>query len=246
MSLPNSSQAQAIDDYTNVNSVQYSGNVAYDWLPTNSPFYTPGPFSDSSRSVETYDAFLGGPGTFNDFNLHVRAQSRDNWRQEYTADAVNDYIRAGFDMATVGSFTPPLLSNIASSTSATTATITWTTDAYSTSSVAYGTTTGYGSTSSSAASVISHSITITGLTSNTLYHYRIGSQGASGDVTMTWDYTFKTTAAADITPPVISLVASSTTATTPPPASPMEQRLAMAVRRHRVPSSRPTPSRLPD
>ncbi|MFA5129652.1 MAG: glycine-rich domain-containing protein [Patescibacteria group bacterium] len=93
---------------------------------------------------------------------------------------------------TVVDVSPPVISSVASSTSVTTATITWTTNENATSSVEYGTTTGYGNTSSSVLSVASHVITLTDLISNTLYHFRVGSQDASGNATTTMDYTFRT------------------------------------------------------
>ncbi len=53
-------------------------------------------FVDPERSVATYNASIGGLPTFDDFIAQARRQSRWNWRSEYTAQAVNAYIRAGF------------------------------------------------------------------------------------------------------------------------------------------------------
>jgi hypothetical protein len=105
--------------------------------------------------------------------------------------------------------TVPSITTVASSTAATSATITWTTDESSTSTVQYGTTTGYGSTSSSNVFVTpSHSIVITGLISNTLYHFRVLSQDAAGNVATSADYTMRTTdISSDVTPPVITIAA---------------------------------------
>src|SRR4030095_2988445 len=55
--------------------------------------------------------------------------------------------------------------------------------------------------------VTSHSVTLSGLTSNTLYHYRVRSRDASGNERISSDGTFTTTA--DTVPPVISAVAAS-------------------------------------
>ena len=60
---------------------------------------------DPNRSVATYNATLGGTSTFDAFIDEVRQQSKDNWRTEYTSQAVNDYIRAGFQIADNG---PPV------------------------------------------------------------------------------------------------------------------------------------------
>jgi hypothetical protein len=50
-----------------------------------------------SRTIETYDSdVLGGPGTLDHFMSLARAQSKDNWNPSLTANAVNNYVRAGF------------------------------------------------------------------------------------------------------------------------------------------------------
>ena len=83
---------------------------------------------------------------------------------------------------------PPVISAISSGTPTTTsATITWTTDEAATSQVNYGTTTGYGSASSSAALATSHSIALTGLISDTTYHFQVESidgQSNIGKITL--------------------------------------------------------------
>ena len=56
------------------------------------------PFPDPSRTVETYNASLGGEATFEAFLTEVKKQSKTNWRPQYTASAVNDYVRAGFGL----------------------------------------------------------------------------------------------------------------------------------------------------
>lgn len=72
----------------------YGRNIVYRW--NGGPFNTPGPFVAANRSVEKYDALLGGPGTFEDFAARLRTQSRERWQPKLTAEAVNDYIRKGF------------------------------------------------------------------------------------------------------------------------------------------------------
>lgn len=58
-------------------------------------------FPSPDRTVETYDAFLGGPGTFDHFIAEARSQSATNWRRQYTAVAANDYVRLGFGIGNV-------------------------------------------------------------------------------------------------------------------------------------------------
>ena len=48
------------------------------------------------RTIETYMKHLGLTPTQKAFFAEVRRQSKANWRPEFTARAVNDYIRAGF------------------------------------------------------------------------------------------------------------------------------------------------------
>ena len=63
-------------------------------------------FVDPTRTVETYNQSQGFAPTMESFVEQVRMQGRHNWRTEYTAAAVNDYIRAGFARAPAS---PPLL-----------------------------------------------------------------------------------------------------------------------------------------
>lgn len=53
-------------------------------------------YPDPNRTIETYQASLGGTATIDAFISEARKQSKATWRTEYTASAVNDWIRAGF------------------------------------------------------------------------------------------------------------------------------------------------------
>ncbi len=55
-------------------------------------------FTDPNRTVESYYSSLGGDGTFEGFINRAKQQSKASWNPAYTASAVNDYIREGFDM----------------------------------------------------------------------------------------------------------------------------------------------------
>jgi alpha-L-arabinofuranosidase len=100
---------------------------------------------------------------------------------------------------------PPVITNIAvSALSASSATITWTTDQATSSLVNYGTTTGYGSTSTvNPALVTSHSVTLTGLSGGTTYDFDVVSANSVGTYTTSPNGTFTTSAGT----PVISNVA---------------------------------------
>jgi large repetitive protein len=99
----------------------------------------------------------------------------------------------------------PVISNVASTTAATTATVTWDTNEASDSKVSFGTVSGtYTTASSSPASVTSHSIGLAGLTSFTTYYYVVVSADAIGNISTSTEKTLKTT---DVSAPTVSITA---------------------------------------
>jgi hypothetical protein len=73
------------------------------------------------------------------------------------------------------------------------ATITWETNEASDTQVEYGTTITYGKVSAGNASMVtSHGASLSGLAASTLYHYRVKSKDASGNVAVSDDFTFTT------------------------------------------------------
>ncbi|MFH1101550.1 MAG: PGF-pre-PGF domain-containing protein [Methanobacteriota archaeon] len=97
--------------------------------------------------------------------------------------------------------TLPELSSISSGTpTASSATITWTTDEDANSTVEYGLTDSYGSTSTSSTYTTSHSRSLTSLSASTTYHYRVISYDKAGNQNTSSDDTF-TTAASESPPP---------------------------------------------
>lgn len=56
-------------------------------------------FPHPERDISTYMSSLGGTPSLDGFLTQARAQSRWNWRDEYSAQAVNEYIREGFTSA---------------------------------------------------------------------------------------------------------------------------------------------------
>jgi peptidoglycan hydrolase-like protein with peptidoglycan-binding domain len=102
--------------------------------------------------------------------------------------------------------TPPSISTVSVfSITESGATVTWTTNESSTSSVQYGLTTAYGSTANSSGTT-SHSVTLTGLTPNTTYNYRITAKDTANNTSTSVNQTFVTS--------VNNLI------TTPPPPTP--------------------------
>ena len=106
---------------------------------------------------------------------------------------------------------PPVISSVTvSSVSSSGAAITWTTNEPADSQVEYGPTTSYGtSTPLTAGLVTAHAVTLSGLAGGTLYHYRVKSKDAAGNLATSADLTVTTVLAPDTTPPVISSVAAS-------------------------------------
>jgi hypothetical protein len=113
--------------------------------------------------------------------------------------------------------TPPVISAISAPLiTSSGATITWTTNEASDSQIEYGATTAYGGTTApNGGMVTSHSQNLSGLAANTLYHYRVKSRDAAGNLATSPDKTFTTLAgttpppppSGDVTPPTVSITA---------------------------------------
>jgi hypothetical protein len=80
--------------------------------------------------------------------------------------------------------------------------------------VEYGTTTAYGtSTTLNASLVTAHTVALSGLTANTLYHYRVHSKNSAGTESISGDFAFQTSNTTDTTPPTVSITAPLTNVT---------------------------------
>jgi hypothetical protein len=138
-----------------------------------------------STLVTSHSQALGGlaPGTLYHFRVRSGAAG--------TATAVS-----GDSTFTTAVPAPPVISGVsASGVGASSATITWTTDTASDTTVDYGTTTAYGTSASSSALVTSHSQGLASLALATQYHYRVRSRDAFGQQSTSGDLTFTTTTA---------------------------------------------------
>jgi len=87
----------------------------------------------------------------------------------------------------------------ASGISDTGVTISWTTDQNSDSIVEYGTTTAYGSSVLGGFCGVNHSLTLSGLSASTTYHYRVKSKNASNLQRASGDFTFVTNPSGTVT-----------------------------------------------
>ncbi len=163
-------------DVPSDSKVNYGTTASYGSQATNGP------------SVTSHTIALTGltPNT----TYHYQCVSANGYGSAGTGDYT---FTTGSGIATI--------TNVASGSIAdTSAVITWTTDMTSDSQVDYGTTTSYGSQAGDASLVTSHSITLTGLTPNTTYHYKCSSTNGYGTAVSS-DHTFTTNG-----PPIISNV----------------------------------------
>ena len=114
------------------------------------------------------------------------------------------------DVAGPSDTTPPVISNVqATAITASGATITWSTDEPADSVVEYGLTTSYGSSVSNTTDVTNHSLPLTGLTGNTLYHYRVKSTDAAGNMTTSADHSFQTAGSTIYSPTATTILSGS-------------------------------------
>ncbi len=116
--------------------------------------------------------------------------------------------------STAGDVTAPVMSNIVvSNITSTSAVISWDTNEATKGKIMYGTTTSYGSTTTSGSSwwkwlsgnmTTHHVVTLTGLSANTTYHFQVVSTDRAGNTTKSSDMTLKTLSGIVGTAPVIS------------------------------------------
>ncbi|HYR88232.1 MAG TPA: LamG-like jellyroll fold domain-containing protein, partial [Terriglobia bacterium] len=122
----------------------------------------------------------------------------DNDPFKGTLDEVRVYNRAlsASEILDLFNFTgtPPVISAVAASgITSSGATITWTTDEAADSQVEYGLTAGYGQTTTLDASLVTaHSVSVSGLSPGTTYHFRVRSRDAANNLATSSDLTFTT------------------------------------------------------
>ncbi len=113
---------------------------------------------------------------------------------------------------------PPIITGVAAVPNSGGAVITWNTNIPADSTVSYGTSTAYGATSTDVAQVAAHTITLSGLTETTLYHYKVisseyGTSTASGDGTFTTTASLVVSVAAGYTGASPAIATSTATST---------------------------------
>ncbi len=125
----------------------------------------------------------GTPATFTEKTVAGRKYAM------VTTTAASAQVVAAYGLDT----TAPLVAAVtATGVTDTAATITWTTNEAADSTVDYGTTAAYGTTHSTPSLVTSHSVTLTGLTPKTAYHFQVRSADGAANATTSDDATFTT------------------------------------------------------
>lgn len=173
-------------------SAQAGDNVAV----TKVEFYLNGlrQFTDSTTPYAwTWDTsvFANGPYT-------LSAKAYDAAGNVAASPDVNITVNNGSDSS------PPLISSVNASTTSATATISWLTNESANSQVEYGLSACPCGTTSplDLSSVAKHSVTLTGLSPSTTYHYRVRSRDAAGNLAVSANNTFRTTAKGNTAPSV--------------------------------------------
>src|SRR5882672_3056514 len=144
-------------------------------------------------------AGLGAEDTAAPFSASWTTTAAANGSHTLTAvarDAAGNYTTSAPVTITVANadVTPPLISAIVTSgITSSGATIAWTTDEPSDSQVEYGPTTAYGGSTALVTTLqTTHAAILSGLTPGTLYHYRVKSRDAAGNLGTSANSTFTT------------------------------------------------------
>jgi hypothetical protein len=159
--------------------------------------------TDTSPMVLNHSVSFSGLLTNTVYHFRVTSVAATA-EQAYSIDAT---------FRTTADVTAPVISNIVATPGLNSVVITWDTNEASSSFVNYGPTTSYGTTTTeidNVTRVTSHTVTITGLSASTLYHFRVNSTDASANTATSSDGTFTTTAPTVVISDVVVTVVSAT------------------------------------
>lgn len=172
----------------NFTSSEYPINITFNLYYSDGTIaMTQGPtqVNNSSELPVNFTIPAGLPDGNYTLNMTVSDQSGNN----------NTYYLGSFSVDT----TPPTISSVNSTATATTVHIFWNTNELANSTINYGTDSGLGTPATNSTFVLNHTIFITGLAQNTIYYYNITSCDAIGNCNTSGPHNFTT--AIDITPP---------------------------------------------
>jgi hypothetical protein len=208
-------------------TVSPGGSVSVSWTapsgrPTNDwiGLYAAGA-ADTSYLAYQYT----GGATSGSVNMVMPTQTGQYQFRYLLQNGYTDVVRSNAVSVASSGVTPTISAVLSSNVTASGATITWTTNEPTTSQVAYGPTTSYGSvTAANTTLVTTHSVPLSGLAAGTPYHYQVTSTDASANIAVSGDYTFTTAASGagytlTATPSTVSVGASITVAWTAPAGS---------------------------
>lgn len=119
----------------------------------------------------------------------------DYWRAELHPAGIWDAIRTNF-LANPYSNAPVIQFVPTVTVGATTANIAWPTDQVADGVVEYGLSSGYGNATTNASLLWYHTVSLSGLSPDTTYHFRVGSKGTNNLAGVSADYVFTTTTVA--------------------------------------------------
>jgi hypothetical protein len=183
-----------------------------------STFYGASTTQDSTLVTSHTQTLFGlTPNTL----YHFRVWSIDSSNNTATSsDQTFVTMQTATSTGSTTDMTPPVISGINVTASTTTATITWATDEAATSQLMWGLTSSYTSSTTPDLNLVTgHSISVSGLTPNTLYHFEVLSKDSSNNTASSSDQTFTTASNATSTgtttqnAPVISNIGSTVTQT---------------------------------
>lgn len=150
--------------------------------------YTPTSKTQKTEPHGKYAFFESAPGTYT-----VEATASGLGTATGTATIVAGQVTNVNLIVPTTDTSAPTLSNVASANvTDRSALISWTTNEDADSVVEYGTSAAYGSVASDTAMVTNHSISLSGLSASTTYHFRVKSKDASANEGVSADYSFTT------------------------------------------------------
>jgi len=141
------------------------------------------------------------------YTFRVKAKNSQDQETGYISTSVSTQACAvvGGGGVWVADTTAPSISDIKLTVGDIYATISWKTNEASLSWIVYGTTTAYGLERKTTSYVTSHSLTLTGLSPETTYHYQIKSKDSTGNIGSYADKTFTTLALEVVTKPITEM-----------------------------------------